>query len=47
MHGASPDLCEKSFKWIRATGLWVVPVKEAIPSESGDVECGDNDWDMK
>ena len=41
---ASPDLCEK---WTRATGLWAVPVKEASSSESGNVECGFNDWKRK
>ena len=41
---ASPDLCEK---WIRATGLWAVPVKEASSSESRNVECGDNYWKRK
>ena len=41
---ASPDLCEK---WTRATGLWAVPVKEASSSESGNVECGFNNWKRK
>ena len=28
-------------------GLLVVPVKEASPSESGNVEYGDDDWKRK
>ena len=37
-------VCEK---WTRATGRWAVPFKEASSSESGNVECGYNDWKRK